>query len=104
MNLKPLQLTGSNFAVVAAVDLIVEIIINAAIQESKGEFKGTPSSEIVPYDPKHDTPENNRDEKVCYTYLCPVGLTSSRTICRKKAEITPSRTIFCELLRSVGQF
>ena len=66
MNLKPLQLTGSNFAVVAAVDLIVEIIINAAIQESKGEFKGTPSSEIVPYDPKHDTPENNRDEKVCY--------------------------------------
>lgn len=57
------QLTGSNFAVVAAVDLIVEIIINAAIQESKGEFKGTPSSEIVPYDPKHDTPENNRDEK-----------------------------------------
>ena len=50
----------------AAVDLIVEIIINAAIQESKGEFKGTPSSEIVPYDPKHDTPENNRDEKVCY--------------------------------------
>ena len=49
----------------AAVDLIVEIIINAAIQESKGEFKGTPSSEIVPYDPKHDTPENNRDEKVC---------------------------------------
>ena len=50
----------------AAVDLIVEIIINAAIQESKGEFKGTPSSEIVPYDPKHDKPENNRDEKVCY--------------------------------------
>ena len=32
----------------------------------------------------------------CYYYarLCPVGLTSSRTICRKKGEFTSSRTIF----------
>ena len=42
--------------------------------------------------------------QVCYTYLCPVGLTSSRTICRKKGEFTSSRTIFFELLRPVGQF
>ena len=60
------RLTGSNFAVVAAVDLIVEIIIKAAIQEGRGEFKGTPSSQITPYDPKNDTNENGkeRDENV----------------------------------------
>jgi len=59
------RLTGSNFAVVAAVDLIVEIIIKAAIQEGKGEWKGTPSSEIRPYDPKHEEKDGKgRDEKV----------------------------------------
>jgi len=57
------RLTGSNFAVVAAIDLIVEIIIKAAIQEGKGEWKGTPSSQIVPYDPKNDGKEKERDEK-----------------------------------------
>ena len=57
------RLTGSNFAVVAAVDLIVEIIIKAAIQEGNGEWKGTPSTEIRPYDPKNDG-KNDRDEKV----------------------------------------
>ena len=44
--------------------MIVEKLIEAAIQESKGEFKGTPSNQIVPYDPSKDTGEPKRDEKV----------------------------------------
>lgn len=58
------RLTGSNFAVVAAVDLIVEIIIKQAIEEGEGKWKGTPSSEIRPYDPKNDEKNGKeRDEK-----------------------------------------
>ena len=59
------RLTGSNFAVVAAVDLIVEIMIKAAIQEGNGEWKGTPSNQITPYDPKNESKDGKqRDEKV----------------------------------------
>lgn len=46
-----------------AIELVVEKIIEGAIQESKGEFKGTPSSQIVPYDPSKDTGET-KNEKV----------------------------------------
>jgi len=48
---------------VTAIELVVEKIIEGAIQESKGEFKGTPSSQIVPYDPSKDTGET-KNEKV----------------------------------------
>ena len=57
------KITGNNFSVVTAIELVVEKIIEAAIQESKGEFKGTPSSQIVPYDPSKDTGEV-KNEKV----------------------------------------
>jgi len=57
------KLTGNTFAVVTGIELIVEKLIEAAIQESKGEFKGTPSNQIVPYDPSKDTGEPKRDEK-----------------------------------------
>ena len=57
------KITGNNFSVVTAIELVVEKIIEGAIQESKGEFKGTPSSQIVPYDPSKDTGET-KNEKV----------------------------------------
>ena len=47
-----------------AVDLLVGIMIKAAIDESKGEFKGTPSSEIRAYDPKNEEEPDARSEKV----------------------------------------
>lgn len=58
------QITGNNFSVTQAVDLLVGIMIKAAIDESKGEFKGTPSSEIRAYDPKNEEEPDARSEKV----------------------------------------
>jgi len=60
------KITGNNFSVVTAIELVVEKIIEGAIQESKGEFKGTPSSQIVPYDPSKDTGEtkNEKDDTI----------------------------------------
>jgi len=57
------KITGNNFSVVTAIELVVEKIIEGKIQESKGEFMGTPSSQIVPYDPSKDTGET-KNEKV----------------------------------------
>ena len=60
------KITGNNFAVITAVDLIIGEIIEAAIQEGKGELKGTPSTQIVPYDPSKETADDsNLNEEVC---------------------------------------
>lgn len=57
------KITGNNFAVITAVDLIIGKIIEAAIQEGKGELKGTSSAEIVPFDPAKETDDSNLNEQ-----------------------------------------
>ena len=49
---------------ITAVDLIIGKIIEAAIQEGKGELKGVPSSQIVPYDPSKETDDSNLNDQV----------------------------------------
>ena len=58
------KITGNNFAVITAVDLIIGKIIEAAIQEGKGELKGVSSAEIVPFDPAKETDDSNLNEQV----------------------------------------
>ena len=60
------KITGNNFAVITAVDLIIGKIIEAAIQEGKGELKGVPSSQIVPYDPSKETDDSNLNDQVTF--------------------------------------
>jgi len=57
------QITGNNISVTQAIDLLIGIMIKAAIDESKGEFKGTPSAEIRAYDPKNAEEPAGRSEK-----------------------------------------
>ena len=51
---------------ITAVDLIIGKIIEAAIQEGKGELKGVPSSQIVPYDPSKETDDSNLNDQVTF--------------------------------------
>jgi hypothetical protein len=53
-------------------------MIKAAIDESKGEFKGTPSAEIRAYDPKNAEEPAGRSEKV--SFVCFIYFIKIRTI------------------------
>ena len=61
---------------ITAVDLIIGKIIEAAIQEGKGELKGVPSSQIVPYDPSKETDDSNLNDQVYFLMIS--TLTRSR--------------------------
>ena len=54
-------------------------MIKAAIDESKGEFKGTPSAEIRAYDPKNAEEPAGRSEKASF-FLRSMNLIKIRTI------------------------
>ena len=54
-------------------------MIKAAIDESKGEFKGTPSAEIRAYDPKNAEEPAGRSEKASL-FLRSMNFIKIRTI------------------------